>query len=346
MKGPGPILIIAAALLVFTTSWNSTSLHAAGGGKNGQTVRKTTPNRENPGHVQPVKAGRMSVKPGDLVSLRVTLRLKDGALVFTTEAGIAEKERRAAGYLEPDCHIPLTMLAGDSGPVPGLKEVLAGMHAGERKTVVLSPEKAFGKVDETRIRKYDRIRTLDMVQRMKPSDFTLMTGQEPVTGKEFNINPYFPSKVVAVTDQEVILENLAGDVSEEQGPMGRTTVQVKGDKIQITLTPVIGSDFEVIGMKGKISSYDAATFSVNFNSPLAGREIVLTAEVVSLTPKADLDAEKLPWIEDYQKGLAAAKKSGKPAVVVLYASWCQWSRKFNEEVLSDPRIKSMKDRFV
>ncbi len=42
---------------------------------------------------------------------------------------------------------PLTYTQGERQIVPGLEAQLAGLHAGERKTVVLKPEEAFGPID-------------------------------------------------------------------------------------------------------------------------------------------------------------------------------------------------------
>jgi uncharacterized protein YyaL (SSP411 family) len=33
-------------------------------------------------------------------------------------------------------------------------------------------------------------------------------------------------------------------------------------------------------------------------------------------------------------------------VLVLYASWCQWSKKYLDETLEDTRIKVLKNRFI
>ena len=46
------------------------------------------------------------------------------------------------------------------------------------------------------------------------------------------------------------------------------------------------------------------------------------------------------WIEDYEKGVAAAKKDGKIALVDFTGSdWCSWCIKLDKEVFAKPEFK-------
>jgi uncharacterized protein YyaL (SSP411 family) len=51
-------------------------------------------------------------------------------------------------------------------------------------------------------------------------------------------------------------------------------------------------------------------------------------------------------MEDHDKALEKAKKEKKPVVLMLYASWCSWSKKLMSESMEDARIKVMKDKFI
>ena len=53
------------------------------------------------------------------------------------------------------------------------------------------------------------------------------------------------------------------------------------------------------------------------------------------------------WEEDFEKGLAAAKKSGKPALVDFTGSdWCIWCKRLDAEIFSKTEFKDyVKDKY-
>jgi uncharacterized protein YyaL (SSP411 family) len=68
--------------------------------------------------------------------------------------------------------------------------------------------------------------------------------------------------------------------------------------------------------------------------------------VLALTKASDLKDLEIDWMEDHDEALALAKKKGKPVVLVLYAGWCSWSKRYLSETLQDPRIEMLNDAFV
>src|SRR5262245_57740955 len=51
---------------------------------------------------------------------------------------------------------PLTYVHGYAQIVPGLEKHLAGLHAGDRRSIVLAPEEAFGERDEGAVLAVDK----------------------------------------------------------------------------------------------------------------------------------------------------------------------------------------------
>jgi thiol:disulfide interchange protein len=98
--------------------------------------------------------------------------------------------------------------------------------------------------------------------------------------------------------------------------------------------------------EGVITGTDGKTFTVDFNSPLAGKAVVLDMEVISVIPASALQSMEIRWREDHEEGLGEAKRDGKPAVLVLYADWCSWCKRFFNESVQDPRIRVLQDRLV
>lgn len=65
---------------------------------------------------------------GDKVKVHYTLKLKDNDPLFDTA----------------EDRIPVEFSIGNGCPVPGLEDSVIGMKAGEKKRVILGPEKAYG----------------------------------------------------------------------------------------------------------------------------------------------------------------------------------------------------------
>jgi peptidylprolyl isomerase len=80
-------------------------------------------------------------KQGDRVRINYVGRLKDGSIVDSSE-DICEDEGC-------DCESgPLEFTIGDEEVIPGLEQALVGMQAGEKKTVEIPCDLAYGPRDE------------------------------------------------------------------------------------------------------------------------------------------------------------------------------------------------------
>ena len=71
------------------------------------------------------------IKEGDTVNIQYVAKLKDGTVFDSSPEG---------EYFE--------FTIGDAGNLPELEETILEMELGETKTLILPPEKAYGKYDE------------------------------------------------------------------------------------------------------------------------------------------------------------------------------------------------------
>lgn len=88
------------------------------------------------------------------VKISYTIKVKDTGKVFDTtsekiakDEGIFNKERR---------YKPLPIVLGEGHVIKGLEEILDRMKLGDKKTVEIPPEKAFGKRDPNLVRLVSR----------------------------------------------------------------------------------------------------------------------------------------------------------------------------------------------
>lgn len=289
-----------------------------------------------------------TVQKGDLVVLNYTAALTDGTIFATTSESAAKDpaRKKVSWFREPARYAAEEIVAGREELLPGLGEAALGMKPGEKKELRLAPENAFGPVDPRKQEQLPCVRTFPRVIRMPADEYVKRFSSFPLVNKEVDLVPYFKARVTEVTERDVALEFLAKDGATFDESYGTVTVSVKDDQVTTTLKPRIGADFPTKDATGIIAATDGASFTVDTNSPLAGKPIIVDLEVVSLTKAAALQTKPIDWIEDHDKGLAEAQKEGKPLFLLLYADWCGWCKKTMTETLPDPRIMQLKDKFV
>jgi len=288
------------------------------------------------------------VVAGDLVTVHYTASLEDGSVFATTRESVVTNPsgKKVSWYSPPLNYAAEEVVAGKREILPGLGEAVIGLQPGEKKHVVFPPEKAFGAADPKNTVQFPLARNLPRIVRIPADEYVKRFSSFPVVNKEVDLVPYFRSRVAQVTEQDVALEFLAENGKVINEPYGTVTVAVSGEQITTTLKPVVGAAFPVNQGTGVITAADGTSFTVDFNNPLAGKNIVLDLEVTSLTKASHLEAREVDWSEDHDAALARAKKEGKPVFLILYADWCDFCKKLFAETLPDPRIKAMREKFV
>jgi len=89
-----------------------------------------------------------TVKSGDTVQVDYTGMFENGTVFDTSKEEVAKK---AGLYVDGKNYTPLTFVVGSGQVIQGFDEGIVGMKVGEEKTLKISPEKAYGKYDETKI---------------------------------------------------------------------------------------------------------------------------------------------------------------------------------------------------
>jgi thiol-disulfide isomerase/thioredoxin len=212
--------------------------------------------------------------------------------------------------------------------------------------MIIPAESAYGPTDAGKVQTYPSVRTFPRMLPMMPAQFFEQFGVFPIQGKEVQLAPFLKARVKEVTETSALLEILVQNGEQFNLDYGTVAYRIDGDQISATLAPKLGAPFKGGNSEGRITRSDGKTFTVDFNSPAAGKAIIIDVEVDSLERPSVLASRQITWIEKYDAGLIEAKKEGKPAVLLLYADWCSWCKKFQDETVQDPRIIAMQDKFV
>ena len=88
----------------------------------------------------------------------------------------------------------------------------------------------------------------------------------------------------------------------------------------------------------------AALAQSNPDSPAATEAVKLGAE--NGAKAAAAKETKISWSGVYSEALEEAKKTKKPLLVFVYASWCGWCKKMERETCSDKDVVKLTDSFV
>jgi FKBP-type peptidyl-prolyl cis-trans isomerase 2 len=288
------------------------------------------------------------VRGGDLVRGNYTVTLDDGSLVSTTLPAVAGdiKVGRSGSLELPKDLVPVEVLAGEKGTVPGLGEGVIGMAAGERKRLALTADKAYGERDERKVSRQPRENTIPRTIRVPAKEYVERFNTFPIVGKEVPFVPYVTARVGEVGEADARLDISGKDGARFEESFGTVELHVNDETIALRLNPKIGASIAVQGEQGRVTAADDDTYTVDFNHPLAGKRVNIDLELVSVTKADAFKGVNVSWLENHDQGLAVAKQAEKPAVLVLYAEWCQWCKKLFGETVQDLRIKGLKESFV
>ncbi|MFZ5572208.1 MAG: thioredoxin family protein [Thermodesulfobacteriota bacterium] len=287
---------------------------------------------------------------GDLVMVDFTARLDNGEFLATTVEAVAAVEKSGPDNPSDPSRIfrPAAVLAGEGADLPGMAQAVLDMKTGERKTVAVPPPEAFGVSKSEDIKQFPLIRRTPKTVVLEPREYIGRFQRFPVQDKTVMYNPYLSGRVAAVDENraELVLTPIGTEGQVFQEPFGTIRIQEEENAYVVTLTPQPGAVFEMQERKGRIVAADGEQFSVDFNHPLADKTLNLEIEVKEIVKASAAWSVSLDWLEDYDAGVKRGKAEQKPMVLFLFADWCEWCRKFKEEVFTDPRITSLKDHFV
>ncbi|MEW5802593.1 MAG: thioredoxin family protein [bacterium] len=303
----------------------------------------TSQSREN----QPEDKNK--VQKGDLIYIDYTISLEDGQVFFTTQDSVDQDPGRVkmAAYQKPKQFTPVEMIVGELDMIPGLSEALIGFVVHQTGKITIPADKLGIPRDEKKIQKLQRVKRIPKIQTIPADQYVQKFKTFPNLHDRVHLTPYFDADVTEVTPQYARLEAIVEDGEQIEDPFGTAGVYLDGNDVVISMQPTIGASIQLDeGKVGIITQADDESFTVDFNHPLAGKNIVIDFEVVSLTKESEFKGKELSWMEDHDQALALARQENKPVVLLLYADWCPWCQKLFQETFPHPLINALADDFI
>jgi FKBP-type peptidyl-prolyl cis-trans isomerase 2 len=284
---------------------------------------------------------------GDLLVFDFSLRNGDGELIMTSrqsdDADTAIK--KSDSYEQPEFFAPAELILGKREIVPFIEKALYGMKSGEMKDVHIAPKDAYGERDPGKVKTFPLVKALPEEIRITREEFKNRFKFDPEAGKQIQVVPIFMSEVASVEGDQVVIKHIVDDGKNIPGELGFTEILRRDGKIIMTLAPIVGATIDVKGERGVITGSNKTGFDVDFNPAHAGESFSLDVAVQSIVKQAQFRKE-IPWKAGLNEVLESSDQRHKPAVLVLYADWCGWSKKLLTETLTDPRITSQADHFL
>jgi FKBP-type peptidyl-prolyl cis-trans isomerase 2 len=193
-----------------------------------------------------------------------------------------------------------TFVSGAGQTIDGVEEAIIGMAAGQEKTFTVTPEKGYGEYDPAQIAVWPLSEDINRVVNLTTEIFNMSFNEMPVVGVEYDTVVYpWKAKVTKIENGQVFMEQEPEDGQAIELPYGNTTITVVGDKIRLTLKPIVGERFTAVyGPYGfpVIKDANVTHMMLDLNHQLAGKTLRFTIKVT-----------------DIKAGVPGAQAAGQPA---------------------------------
>lgn len=306
------------------------------------------------------------VHPGDTVLTDFTCRLADGGLVETTLAHIAGNETIAKSILFSlrDRYTPLNFQVPDqtTPPLSALPydplEMKIGLAIAQQSSNLLFDQPVTLGLESEEVKDFpanERYLQMARKYRLPRTTYLLMAQIKARYGNKLSIaegtvidDKQFRSVIRKINGEMVTVYSSALPGATVASVLGPAPVRELDDKhFEVNVAAHEGQLVQRVGgLPGRISSVDDNFYTIDFGQSFAGE--LLTCEVISRPAPPEQDTKRLPihLIKDYHQGLAQARRQGKLVLLLLTADDCPTCTKTAEDILHNPSLNALRDRFV
>lgn len=251
-----------------------------------------------------------------------------------------------------------------------LDEMLGNISMGEKKTVTLSADDAFGPYDDTKIIIENRtsiigntsVREINRTFNVPSATFQQVFGENAVLNKQYTSSAMiWTAKAAEVSNESVkmSIENKAGEKLSVDAAMYVEIVEVAADKIKIKLgaeektvstpngnysiklagtditatwNPIVGQEISYGYSVVKVKGFNDTSVILDANNPYAGQNITITLKAESIIKKASVS----------NSSSSTAKISGAPTLQTFVMTHCPYGTQMEKGII--PVYKLLKDK--
>lgn len=246
-----------------------------------------------PGTVRPASsAGDVrTVRPGDVADVRYLCRLGSGEIAAATDnapegpkANIfaTRKDEGPLAITAAPPDEPITSKQEDPFEVElmnRLRGKVAGMKEGEKRAVQVTAQDVPARDEQNYIVRLARVRTRPREMKFTLAEYRNRAHREPEAGQPFAIDPSFPGKVEAVTDQDVTVRFFAKPGDVVQTPFGPGLVREEGPNYKVEIDARKGGLTRTGALIGRIVDVDEQTITVDYRNPFGGETLLCDVTV-------------------------------------------------------------------
>lgn len=168
--------------------------------------------------------------------------------------------------------------------------------------------------------------------------------EPPVAGQMLGANEKFSTMIEKVEDEQVHLLFSAAPGATRRTIYGVEHYIQEENEFLVRLEVTPGAVIRTGPLVGRISKVEEETFTIDYGHPFGGEALSCLVEA---RPLAEIsESGSLGWLNNYEQGLAQARREDKPVFLMLYADWCKWCHKMFDEVLQDKQLIALQNRFV
>ncbi len=262
----------------------------------------------------------VKVEEGDKVSIKYVGKYQNGTIFDTNYLDVGQNAGLHNFKTEP-----LEFTAGSTGIIKGVSDAVLGMKKGQKKTVEIPPEEAYGEYDLNKVGSFPLVRYAKMdkyipfVVDLDEATFEQGFNTTPKQGSivKSGIAPWsydvekvesgrvvvkarvelgdtfvmpgmpWPSEVTAINDTHFTIRYMPIVGGVISTDMGPSNVSIEGDDVKLTLLVRPGDSVNINGKVVKVTSVDDENFYIDTNHPMAGKTLVFDLEVVDIQKKEE-----------------------------------------------------------
>ncbi len=212
------------------------------------------------------------VKAGDMVQIIYVLKLQDGSVFETGN---------------------FSFRVNSSEVIQGVDEAMIGMRVGDKKTITVTPDKAYGYYDESKIMDVPLVNERNITMDIDIDAFNASFGEMPILNKTYYIEGMeWDLRVIDIQNSTVKLEDevqngTTFDMKNYAGEIyAKGTVNIEGNKLIMTTHPIKGGIIyapTLYGYEaGKIVDFNETHMNLDFNNPLASKTLTFEITLLSM----------------------------------------------------------------